>query len=298
MLNTALKYFLEVVNHGSLTTAAQSLHVAPSAVSRMIRKLEDEYATVLFDRSARGMVLTESGQLMAAYARRAHLDAERARSDVRDLGHVGQRLVKISANQAFGGELLPRLIGDFRKKEPSVRFQLEIRQSEDINRRVREGKDDIGVGYSLSAPEGVQIQHVGVLPVYAVMRPDHPLADRKRISMQEVAAYPVALMGQGSTIRFIVDLCCMHESIALNVVMTSNNIGTLQTLSSQYGPIIFAGKLTVLAAVLRGELVALPLTNDDMHKRHFHIQTMLGRELPPSVMRIVQELIRRVTEAA
>ncbi|OWT80599.1 MULTISPECIES: LysR family transcriptional regulator [unclassified Achromobacter] len=298
MLNTALKYFLEVVNHGSLTTAAQTLHVAPSAVSRMIRKLEDEYATVLFDRSARGMVLTESGQLMAAYARRAHLDAERARSDVRDLGHVGQRLVKISANQAFGGELLPRLIGDFRKKEPSVRFQLEIRQSEDINRRVREGKDDIGVGYSLSAPEGVQIQHVGVLPVYAVMRPDHPLADRKRISMQEVAAYPVALMGQGSTIRFIVDLCCMHESIALNVVMTSNNIGTLQTLSSQYGPIIFAGKLTVLAAVLRGELVALPLTNEDMHKRHFHIQTMLGRELPPSVMRIVQEMIRRVTEAA
>ncbi|ARP83455.1 LysR family transcriptional regulator [Bordetella genomosp. 8] len=298
MLNTALKYFLEVVNNGSLTVAAQALHVAPSAVSRMIRKLEDEYHTVLFDRHARGMVLTESGQLLAAYARRAHLDAERVRSDVRDLSQVGQRLVKISANQAFGRELLPRLIGEFRKQEPSVHFQLNILQSEEINRRVREGKDDIGVSYSLSAPEGVQIEHVGILPVCAVMPPDHPLAGRPLLSMQEIAGYPVALMGHGSTIRFIVDLCCMHEGIELNVVMTSNNMGALQNLSRNYGPIIFGSRLTVLAGIQRGELVAVPLTNADLHQRHFHIQTMLGRELPSSVTRIVQAIVRDVTAAA
>ncbi|ANN68509.1 LysR family transcriptional regulator [Bordetella bronchialis] len=298
MLNTALKYFLEVVNNGSLTVAAQALHVAPSAVSRMIRKLEAEYDTVLFDRHARGMVLTESGQLLASYARRAHMDAERARSDVRDLSQVGQRLVKISANQAFGRELLPRLIGEFRKTEPSVHFELNILQSEEINRRVREGKDDIGVSYSLSAPEGVQIQHVGILPVCAVMAPDHPLARRGTVSMQEVADYPVALMGHGSTIRFIVDLCCMHEGIDLNVVMTSNNMGALQNLSRNYGAIIFGSRLTVLAGIQRKELVAVPLTNTDLHQRHFHIQTMLGRELPSSVARIVQAIVRDVTLAA
>jgi DNA-binding transcriptional LysR family regulator len=298
MLNTALKYFLEVVNNGSLTVAAQALHVAPSAVSRMIRKLEDEYDTVLFDRHARGMVLTESGQLLAAYARRAYLDAERARSDIRDLSEVGQRLVKISANQAFGRELLPRLIGEFRKTEPTVHFQLDILQSGEINRRVREGKDDIGVSYSLSAPEGVQVQYVGILPVCAIMPPHHPLARRGTVTMQEVAGYPVALMGHGSTIRFIVDLCCMHEGIDLNVVMTSNNMGALQNLSRTYGPIIFGSRLTVLAGIQRGELAALPITNTDLHQRHFHIQTMQGRELPPSITRFVQAIIHDVTLAA
>ncbi len=130
------------------------------------------------------------------------------------------------------------------------------------------------------------------------MPPHHPLAGRAALSMQEIADYPVALMGHGSTIRFIVDLCCMHEGIELNVVMTSNNMGALQNLSRNYGPIIFGSRLTVLAGIQRGELVAVPLTNTDLHQRHFHIQTMLGRELPSSVMRIVQAIVRDVTLAA
>src|SRR5690606_8255821 len=108
MLNTALKYFLAVVNAGSLTVAAQKLHVAPSAVSRMVKKLEDQHQTLLFDRHARGMVLTEAGELLAAYARRAYLESERAHAEIRDLSYIGQKLIKLSANQAFGRELLPR----------------------------------------------------------------------------------------------------------------------------------------------------------------------------------------------
>ncbi len=102
MLNTALRYFLEVVDSGSLTVAAQKLHVAPSAVSRMVRKLEEEHQTLLFDRHARGMVLTEAGQLLKAYARRASLEAERARAEIRDLSEIGQKLIRISANQPSG----------------------------------------------------------------------------------------------------------------------------------------------------------------------------------------------------
>lgn len=90
MLNTALRYFLEVVDAGSLTLAAQKLHVAPSAVSRMVRKLEGEHQAQLFERHARGMVLTEAGQLLKAYARRASLDAERARAEIRELSQIGQ----------------------------------------------------------------------------------------------------------------------------------------------------------------------------------------------------------------
>jgi DNA-binding transcriptional LysR family regulator len=297
MLNTALRYFLQVVDSGSLTVAAEDLHVAPSAVSRMIKKLEDEHGTALFDRHARGMVLTEAGELLAAYARRATLEADRARSDIRDLSRVGQRLVKISANQAFGRELLPRLIGEFRQSEPSLRFQLDILQSAEINRRVREGKDDIGVSYSLSPPQGVQVQYEGRLPVHAVMAPDHPLAGRAMLSMQEIAAYPVALMGHGSTIRFIVDLCCMHERIDLNVITTSNNVGALQYICRVAGAVMFASRLTVQAAIQRGELIALPISNVDLHQRHFHIHTMVGRELPASVVRFVRAIIRDVEPA-
>lgn len=294
MLNTALKYFLAVVNAGSLTVAAQKLHVAPSAVSRMIKKLEDKHQTSLFDRHARGMVLTEAGELLAAYARRAYLESERAHAEIRDLSYIGQKLIKLSANQAFGRELLPRAIGEFRKLEPQVSFELNVLQSSEINRRVRKGEDDIGLSYNLSPPEGVHIQYARRMPVFAVMSPDHALATRPTLSMRDIADWPVALMGPGSTIRFIVDLCCMHEKIKLNIALTSNNQGAIQNFCRDWGIISFSGDLTVLESLESDKLVAIPMTNDELRQRTLHIQTLSGRELPLSAERFVQRVIHHI----
>ncbi|CFP05436.1 LysR family regulatory protein [Bordetella pertussis] len=283
MLNTALRYFLEVVDAGSLTLAAQKLHVAPSAVSRMVRKLEGEHQAQLFERHARGMVLTEAGQLLKAYARRASLDAERARAEIRELSQIGQKLIRVSANQAFGRELLPRVIGEFREIEPTVRFELNILQSSEINRRVREGEDDIGLSYNLAPPQDVHVQYARRMPLFAVMAPQHPLAGRDMLSMQDIGDYPVVLMGPGSTNRFFIDLCCMHEKIELNIAMTCNNQGAIQTCCQQWGAISFSGDLTVMTPTERGELVSIPMANSELHQRIMHIQTMADRQLPASV---------------
>ena len=63
----ASRYFLEVVRTGSVTEAAHRLHVAPSAVSRQVAKLEESLGCNLFDRQARGMALTEAGQQLAGW---------------------------------------------------------------------------------------------------------------------------------------------------------------------------------------------------------------------------------------
>lgn len=294
MLNTALRYFLEVVDAGSLSLAAQKLHVAPSAVSRMIRKLEDEHQILLFDRHVRGMQLTEAGRLLKAYARRASLEAERARAEIRELSQVGQKLIRVSANQAFGRELLPRVIGEFRAAEPTVRFELNILQSSEINRRVREGEDDIGLSYNLAPPQGVHVQYSRRMPLFAVMAPDHPLARRKLLSMKDIGDHPVVLMGPGSTNRFFIDLCCMHEKIELNIAMTCNNQGAIQNSCQQWGAISFSGDLTVLSSTERGELVSIPMSNEELHQRAMHIQTMADRQLPASVIRFVEALASRI----
>lgn len=294
MLNTALRYFLEVVDAGSLTLAAQKLHVAPSAVSRMVRKLEGEHQAQLFERHARGMVLTEAGQLLKAYARRASLDAERARAEIRELSQIGQKLIRVSANQAFGRELLPRVIGEFREIEPTVRFELNILQSSEINRRVREGEDDIGLSYNLAPPQDVHVQYARRMPLFAVMAPQHPLAGRDMLSMQDIGDYPVVLMGPGSTNRFFIDLCCMHEKIELNIAMTCNNQGAIQTCCQQWGAISFSGDLAVMTPTERGELVSIPMANSELHQRIMHIQTMADRQLPASVGRFVQALASRI----
>jgi DNA-binding transcriptional LysR family regulator len=75
MISLGLRYFLEVARCGSIAGAAAAQHVAASAVSRQIAKLEDGLGIALFERQARGMELSEAGRQLAAYANAAALEA-------------------------------------------------------------------------------------------------------------------------------------------------------------------------------------------------------------------------------
>ncbi|MFX7732108.1 LysR family transcriptional regulator, partial [Acinetobacter baumannii] len=73
---------------GSLTAAAERLHVAVSAVSRQIAKMEEETGVPLFERRARGMVLTPAGEVLMAFARRNLLEVEQVMAEVKGLHAV------------------------------------------------------------------------------------------------------------------------------------------------------------------------------------------------------------------
>jgi len=298
MLNTAFKYFLEVVNTGSLTVAAQRLHVAPSAVSRMIRKLEDEYEIALFERHGRGMVLTEGGEILATSARRSQLEAERARLDISDLRKVGKRVIRISANQAFGMELLPYLICRYQAIDPAVTFQLDLQRASEIHRRVRDGEDDLGLYYSLTPAAGVHLQYSRRMQILALMQAGHPLAGRPCVSLRDAAPYPVGLMSHGTTVRTIVDLCCMQESLELTPVFVSNNVTALQNFCAERADaIVFFGELTATSITKHSRLIALPISNPELHQRHLQIVTMQGRELPNSVKKFLDLVIGHVEQS-
>ena len=79
--------------------------------------------------------------------------------------------------------------------------------------------------------------------------------------------------------------------------MTCNNQGAIQTSCQQWGAISFSGDLTVMTSTERGELIAIPMSNADLHQRNMHIQTMAGRQLPPSVTRFVEALTAHIDAA-
>src|SRR5690606_7985293 len=138
------------------------------------------------------------------------------------------------------------------------------------------------------------IRHTRLSPDWSSDVCSSDLAGNVKLSMADIADWPVALMGAGSTIRFIVDLCCMHEKIALNVVLTSNNQGAIQNFCRDCGAISFSTELTVLGSTMRGELVVIPMSNEELHQRNLHILTLPGRQLPGSATRFIQAVIERI----
>ena len=100
MISLGLRYFLEVARSGSIAAAAGAQHVAASAVSRQIAKLEDELGIALFERQARGMALSDAGRQLAAYASAAALEAERVATEIRHRGEQGDVTVRLAAPRA------------------------------------------------------------------------------------------------------------------------------------------------------------------------------------------------------
>ncbi len=107
--DTALRYFHEVAQCGSLTEASARLHVAASAISRQIAALEGLLGTPLFERHPRGMVLNAAGEILADHVRRAGLDAERALGEIEALQGLRSGRVRIASSDAFANEFLPRM---------------------------------------------------------------------------------------------------------------------------------------------------------------------------------------------
>ncbi|MFC4563402.1 LysR family transcriptional regulator [Nocardiopsis mangrovi] len=296
MIPLALRYFLATVDCGSISAAAERLKVAPSAVSRMLKKLETEHRTALIERRPRGVIPTESGQILADYARRLLIDAERTSMDIADLRGVGKRNIAIAANQSFALELLPGLIREYQEEAPQLFFSLEVATSDAITQQVREGVVDVGVSYGIRQPDGVAILHAQRIPVLATMAADHPLADRSRLRLTDVIAYPIALMGPTSTLRAVIDKRAEAEQVTLRPTFTSNNVGALQAYCSSSNAIAFFGRSTVTDSIASGALAAIPLADGDVSLRDMYIQVMDGRALPASVMDFVDRLVARLSE--
>ena len=105
---TSLRYFLEVVRCGSISEASTRLNVAGSAISRQIANLEQALGTPLFERRPRGMVASAAGEMLAAYAFRMALEADRLVQDVDALQGLRRGLVRVATSEGFAIEFCRR----------------------------------------------------------------------------------------------------------------------------------------------------------------------------------------------
>lgn len=134
-----MRCFVQVADHGSVTRAAESMGIAPSAVSRRLKELEIRLGVQLLARTTRRMNLTEAGQTFCARARRILADVEEAEAEVSDASRALAGSFRIAAPLTFGiGQLSPVII-DFAAAHPELKVDLDF--SDRIVDLVGEGFD-------------------------------------------------------------------------------------------------------------------------------------------------------------
>lgn len=280
--DTALRHFLEVAQTGSVTTAAERLRLAPSAVSRSVARLERALDTLLFERRARGMRLNAAGELLAAHAQRAWHDIERVVSDIESLRGVRSGIVRVASTDGFASEFLPPLVAEFQRAHGGVRFALEVCRQGDIPELLRRGDMDVGFTFGTSSEQSIQVELRHPAPILAVMAPDHPLARRRQLALSQLVGYPMVLPPLASTLRQLFDISCARQGLAVDAALTTNRLEPMLSFAAAGGGIALCGELAIRYRLQSGALTAVPLRDREMNERHFEVQTLAGRTLSPA----------------
>jgi len=293
LFSTAVRYFLEVAQTGSVSQAALQLHVAGSAVSRQISKLEEAFACPLFERRARGMALTEAGERLLAYVRTGSEDAERVVEQVRGMAGQKAQAVRLACTEGFATGFIPQVIETFRQQWPLARIELTVDAPDDVSRRLLQGEVELALKYSVAPEPGMLVQHAAPAPVYALMRPTHPLARQRAVTVADVVAYPLGMSQRGMTGRQLFDLVCSQQGRQYHAAVVSNfSSALLPGVGSS--DVVLSGYLTAAHLVREGRLVAVPFAEINLQQRVLQVLSLQGHTLSDTAQAFLQHLVASI----
>jgi DNA-binding transcriptional LysR family regulator len=191
--------FVEVAHSGSFSRAAQRLYRTQPAVSTQVRLLEKQCGQRLFVRHARQVELTVAGRTLLRYGERLRELQVAAMADLEAMRLHPRGRVAVAANEATVLYVLPAVILQFKRDYPDIRLELNRNFSRKIIEKVLENTVDFGV---VTLP--FKHAHLHVLPIHrdemAVLAPpDHALAQKQSVSLEEVLEYPLLYPKTGQT---------------------------------------------------------------------------------------------------
>ena len=192
-----LRAFLALARTGSFTLAAQSLYITQSALSGLIKELEQTLAIRLVDRSTRRVSLTDAGERLYPMLEAAMHELDDVLQRAVDPMLLQSGVVRVAASQLLASTLLPELIAAYQAQYPSRRVKLVDTPVEDVMSRVFSGEVELGIGPERHPNSDIDSTRLFDGPFMAVVPPDHPLAGHKRLRWSQLPSWPViTLQGQ------------------------------------------------------------------------------------------------------
>lgn len=289
------RYFLAVIDAGSLAGAGERLHIAPSAVSRQITLLEESIGVPLFERRPRGMEPTAAGNTLANHARRASLEEQNLLADLREGDYPGAKVIRLVSTEGLSRYFLPSVLIRHALQHPHFQYVLEVMSPHECAEKIRRGDADVGLTFSTEPSEGVEVLYSGRSPIRAVMRAGHPLSQQKQLPLHSLLPFPLALTPKGTTQRQLFDLVCQMEGLNFNHVMTCNYSGAIHEFVRHSDTIAFGGAISQRANGEDG-LISIPLSNPQFADRAIQVLVMPKRSLPASLHLFAEALIERLQD--
>ncbi|CAG8999666.1 MAG: HTH-type transcriptional regulator CynR [Candidatus Celerinatantimonas neptuna] len=197
--------FVKIAEIGSFTRAAGLLHISQPALTRRIKKLEDDLGAVLFERSTRQVRLTPVGRSFLPKARNLIDFYENSILDIKELATNQTGVITISCLPTAAFYFLPRVIREFNESFPNIRIRVLEHSASDCLEAVLNGDADFGINMINITDLNIDFTPLVNEPFVVACRRDHELTKHQLVTWPQVCEYKLVGVRHSSGNRALIE---------------------------------------------------------------------------------------------
>jgi DNA-binding transcriptional LysR family regulator len=273
-----LRIFTVVAEHGSLSRAAQAMHISQPAVTKGVQELEKQVGVPLLERGARGVRLTEAGAGLQEHARAIFAAEGAAEDELRANRGLSGGTLRIGASLTIANYFLPPLLAAFHAQYPKLGLELSSHNTESIAALLLDYKLDIALVEGPVSHERILKRKWRDDELVVVAAANHPLASRKRLKAADLNDAVWVVREPGSGTREVIEAALEERNLHWKHTLEINSTAAIkQTVASGLG----LAMVSVVAAadqIQIGKLRVLPVT-DLRVTRPLNLLTLKNRPL-------------------
>ncbi|MHB8829290.1 MAG: LysR family transcriptional regulator [Syntrophales bacterium] len=260
MLNfNQFRIFYHAARTLSFTLAARELFITQPAVTAQIKSLEDYCNIKLFKRKGRGLCLTDEGQTLYAHAIRVFEYEKEIDNVIQDMRQLKRGVLRVGATKAYTLYIMPFLIHAFHLLHPLVKIDVNEGNSTDLIQNLLDLQIEVGL---IATPEDrtdLTFIPFSCEEIMLIMAPDHRLAKKESIILNDIRQEPIIMKHSGSGTRRVIDRFFAEYQFIPNILMETSNDGLIVEMVKRGEGIAFLVKPLFTAELENHQIVTVPM---------------------------------------
>jgi DNA-binding transcriptional LysR family regulator len=257
-------HYLEIFNTvsalESYKKASDAMHISQPALSTEVKKLEGQIGLKLFDRVGNRIVLTENGRMLQRYTSQIFRIVDDMQSAITTAKVEVGGTLHIGASNTPGTYLLPKIMADFRRQYPAVRFTMSLGDTSEIVQLVNKGTLDMAVnGGSCRYGQQVCVEELLHDRLVFVASPENPLAGLAQVGPEDLKQVGFVVHKTGSQLSACYRDAAACLGIPENIVMSLGNIDAMKNAVKTGIGVALIPEISARSEIRKGSLVILPV---------------------------------------
>ncbi|NNE79394.1 MAG: LysR family transcriptional regulator [Silicimonas sp.] len=277
-----LTYLDEVARQGSIRKAAAILNVASSSVNRKIINIEESLGVRLFERHADGVELTDAGAVLLEHCRKTIFDYQKILTQIEDISELRHGHIHIATLDSVAHSLLPTVLDQFAQNHPEITYTIQTARPDEVMMGVANGDVNIGITFCKDMLPGVRIHSEKATPIGAILRADHPMAERDSLEVEDLAHFQIIRSFDGRARRSFLADAIDESNTELPHQLVTNSLPLARSVVLRNHGIGIYSKIGFLEEIEQGKLRYITILSPVLKDLKIGVMTSLRHNPSPA----------------